>query len=168
MISVKTALGGPTGWLLILLSIAVLTVSFERLRFWFLWWKRRLHVRNQWMETLRLGGAAPSIWMEERDLEMRFAQPFLEASSVIAPLTGLIGTVLGLSRLMSAMGPEMILPPGRHFGGFGDVLLSTAMGLFISLLATVMLHLNNGLRQWQLCRWQRDLNRQSANSAPKP
>jgi biopolymer transport protein ExbB len=102
--------------------------------------------------------------MEERDLEMGFAQPFLEASSVIAPLTGLIGTVLGLSRLLSAMGPEMILPPGSDLGGFGEVLVSTALGLSISLLATLTLHVNNGLRQWQLSRWQRDLNRQSAVS----
>jgi biopolymer transport protein ExbB len=167
-ISVKTALGGPIGWLLILLSIAVLTVAFERLRFWFLWWKRRVQVRNQWMVSLRNGGNGPLIWMEERDLEMRFAQPFLEASTVIAPLMGLIGTVLGLSRLLSAMGPEMILPPAHHLGGFGDVLISTAIGLCISLLATVTLHFNNGLRQWQLSRWQRDLNRQSALTSSEP
>lgn len=120
------------------------------------------------MDSIQHGGNAPFIWMEERDLEMRFAQPFLEASTVIAPLMGLIGTVFGLSRLLSAMGPEMILPPGRHLGGFGDVLVSTAMGLSISLLATVTLHLNNGLRQWQLSRWQRDLNRQPALSPIKP
>ena len=160
--SVKTALAGPVGWLLIILSISVLTVTFERLRFWFLWWKRRTLIRNQWLESLRQGGASSLRWMEERDLEMRFAQPFLEAASVIAPLTGLIGTVFGLSRLLSAMGPELILPPGSHLGGFGEVLLSTALGLCISLLATVTLHLNNGLRQWQLSRWQRDLNRQPA------
>lgn len=160
----KTALGGPIGWLLILLSISVLTITFERLRFWVLWWKRRAHYRNQWLESLRHGGTSPLRWMEERDLEMGFAQPFLEASSVIAPLTGLIGTVLGLSRLLSAMGPEMILPPGSDLGGFGEVLVSTALGLCISLLATLTLHVNNGLRQWQLSRWQRDLNRQSAVS----
>ena len=157
----KTALGGPVGWLLILLSISVLTVTFERLRFWVLWWKRRAHFRNQWLESFRQGGTSPLRWMEERDHEMRFAQSFLEAASVIAPLTGLIGTVLGVSRLLSAMGSEMILPPGGDLGGFGDVLVSTALGLCISLLATATFHLNNGLRQWQLSRWQRDLNRQS-------
>jgi biopolymer transport protein ExbB len=161
---VKTALGGPIGWLLILLSISVLTVTFERLRFWILWWKRRAHHRSQWLESLRLGGNSPLRWMEERDLEMGFAQPFLEASSVIAPLTGLIGTVLGLSRLLSAMGPQMVLPPGSDLGGFGDVLVSTALGLCISLLATVTFHFNSGLRRWQLARWQRDLNRQSTVS----
>jgi biopolymer transport protein ExbB len=62
------------------------------------------------------------------------------------------------------MGPEMILPPGSDLGGFGEVLVSTALGLSISLLATLTLHVNNGLRQWQLSRWQRDLNRQSAVS----
>jgi biopolymer transport protein ExbB len=166
-ISVKTALAGPVGWLLIFLSISVLTVTFERLRFWFLWWKRRSLIRNQWLDCLGRGGATPLCWMEERDLEMRFAQPFLEAVSVIAPLTGLIGTVLGLSHLLSAMGPDLILPPGRHLGGFGEVLVSTALGLCISLLATVMFHLNNGLRQWQRSRWQRDLNCQPAGPAAR-
>jgi biopolymer transport protein ExbB len=156
---VKTALGGPIGWLLILFSVSVLTLTFERLRFWWLWWNHRALHRQQWLEVCRQGGNRPLAWMEERDLEMRFTQPFLEAASVVAPLTGLIGTVLGLSRLLSAMGPSMVLPPGRPFGGFGDVLLSTAMGLSISLVATVMLHLNNGLRQWQLSRWERDLHR---------
>ncbi|MEB3195276.1 MAG: MotA/TolQ/ExbB proton channel family protein [Cyanobacteriota bacterium] len=99
--------------------------------------------------------------MEDRDHEMRFAQPFLEAASVVAPLTGLIGTVVALGRLLSAMGPGMVLPPGSPFAGFGDALLSTALGLSISLVATVMLHLNNGLRQWQLSRWRRELHRRS-------
>ena len=161
----KTALAGPVGWFLIILSIAVLTVTFERLRFWFLWWKRRTLIRSQWLESLSRGGTSPLCWMEERDHEMRFAQPFLEAASVIAPLTGLIGTVFGLSRLLSAMGPELILPPGSHLGGFGEVLVSTAMGLCISLLATVMFHLNNGLRQWQLSIWQRDMKRMPAGPA---
>lgn len=153
------ALGGPTGWLLILLSIAVLTVSFERMRFWVLWWRRRKSQQLQWNEMLRLGGENALAWMAERDLEMGFAQPFLEASSVIAPLLGLIGTVFGLSRLLSAMGPQLILPAGSNFSGFGDVLTSTAMGLVVSLMATVTLHINQGLRQWQRSLWERDLHR---------
>lgn len=161
---VNTALGGPFGWLLILLSISVLTVSFERIRFWITWWRRRRLHQNQWQETIRLGGTSPLAWIEDRDLEMRFAQPFLEAISVIAPLLGLIGTVLGLSRLLTAMGPQLVLPPGSSLRGFGDVLISTAMGLLVSLMATLTLHINNGLRQWQLSIWQRDLHRQPTHT----
>lgn len=159
------AYGGPVGWLLILLSISVLTVTFERLRFWWTWWKRRNMHQQQWKEILRLGGNHPLVWLEDRDLEMRFAEPFLEAAIVIAPLLGLIGTVLGLSRLLAAMGPQLILPSGSNLSGFADVLISTAMGLLISLLATVTLHFNNGLRNWRLSIWRRDLRRQSLGTA---
>ncbi|MFM7237378.1 MAG: MotA/TolQ/ExbB proton channel family protein [Cyanobium sp.] len=159
------AYGGPVGWLLILLSISVLTVTFERLRFWWTWWKRRNMHQQQWKEILRLGGNHPLVWLEDRDLEMRFAEPFLEAAIVIAPLLGLIGTVLGLSRLLAAMGPQLLLPSGSNLSGFADVLISTAMGLLISLLATVTLHFNNGLRNWRLSIWRRDLRRQSLGTA---
>jgi biopolymer transport protein ExbB len=145
--------------MLILLSIGVLTISFERLRFWALWWQRRAFLRRQWDEVMRQGERSAMAWMDDRDLEMRFAQSFLEAAIVIAPLLGLIGTVIGLSRLLSSMGPQLLLPEGGDFHGFGDILLSTAMGLVVSLAATVTWHLNNGLRQWQLALWQRDLHR---------
>ena len=162
----STALGGPIGWLLILLSICVLSVSFERMRFWFLWWKRRAYYRNQWLERLHQGGKHPLSWMEDRDLEMGFGQPFLESMSVIAPLIGLMGTVLGLSQLLSAMGPQMIMPIGAQRGGYGDVLLSTALGLAISLVATITFHFNQGFRQWQLSLWRRDMNRQAIDQIP--
>lgn len=165
VLRVKSALSGPAGWLLILLSIGVLTVSFERLRFWAIWWRRRSSLQHQWREVRRLGDRGAEVWLEERDMEMRFAQPFLEAAIVIAPLLGLIGTVFGLSRLLSAMGPQLLLPAGRDFHGFGDILLSTAMGLVVSLVATVTWHINNGLRQWQLALWQRDRLRHDFPSA---
>ncbi|MEB3335741.1 MAG: MotA/TolQ/ExbB proton channel family protein [Cyanobacteriota bacterium] len=156
---VNSALGGPAGWLLLLLSIAVLTIGFERLRFWLLWWKRRQTLRLQWTDALRLGDGAPSAWMEERDLEMRFGQTFLEGASVIAPLIGLIGTVFGVSRLLSAMGPQLLVPPGGSLNGLGEALLSTGLGLLVSLVATVIWQVNNGLRQWQLSLWRRDRHR---------
>lgn len=144
---------------LILLSISVLTVTFERFRFWFLWWRNRRSHQQQWKQQCFLGGEHPSAWMEERDLEMRFAQPFLEAVVVIAPLVGLIGTVLGLAQLLSALGPQMVLPPESNLRGFGDVLLCTALGLIVALLSTVTLHVNNALRLWQRDLWLRDLRR---------
>lgn len=104
-------------------------------------------------------------WVADRDLEMRFAQPFLEAMSVIAPLAGLLGTVVGFSRFLSSMGPKMNVPATDNLGGVGDVLINTAMGLAISLVATVTLHLNNGFRNWQLDVWARDVRRQLTSTA---
>jgi biopolymer transport protein ExbB len=97
--------------------------------------------------------------MEERDLDMRFAQSFLEAAIVLAPLLGLIGTVVGLTRLLMSMGPNLLLPESGDFHGFGEILFSTAVGLVVSLVATATWHLNNGLRQWQLSFWQQKLRR---------
>ncbi|MEB3319272.1 MAG: MotA/TolQ/ExbB proton channel family protein [Cyanobacteriota bacterium] len=153
-----SALSGAAGWLLILLSIGVLTVGLERLRFWVIWWKRRRTLHQQWQEVLHLGERRARAWINDRDMDMRFAQAFLEASIVIAPLLGLIGTVLGLSRLLSAMGPRLLLPEGGGDQGFGEILLMTAMGLVVSLVATVTWHLSNTFRQWQLALWQRDLH----------
>lgn len=153
------ALNGPAGFLLILLSISVLTLCFERLRFWLLWWRHRASLQRQWDEEFRRGERFVEIWMEERDLDMRFAQSFLEAAIVMAPLLGLIGTVVGLTRLLMSMGPNLLLPESGDFHGFGEILFSTAIGLVVSLVATATWHLNNGLRQWQLSFWQQKLRR---------
>jgi biopolymer transport protein ExbB len=139
--------------------MAVLTVSFERLRFWTLWWRRRGSLQRQWREALDLGERQARTWIDDRDSEMGFAQTFLEAAIVIAPLLGLIGTVFGLSHLLSALGPQGLLPAGQDLPGFGEMLLSTGLGLVVSLLATVTWHINNGLRQWQVGSWRRDLQR---------
>lgn len=159
---VNTALGGPAGWFLVLLSISVLTVTFERIRFWVLWWQRRKSTQHHWSETVRLGGNSPMAWIEDRDLEMRFGEPFLESMTVIAPLVGLIGTVLALRRLLLLLGPQLILPSKGDQMGLGDMLTSTAIGLLVSLLAMVTLRLNMALRQWQLSIWRRDLHQQTS------
>jgi biopolymer transport protein ExbB len=99
------------------------------------------------------------VWIEERDLEMRFAQSFLESVAVIAPLIGLIGTVLGLSQLLTTLGPQLVLSTGADLAGFSDALLSTAYGLIVSLIATVSFHINHALRQRQLSIWQMEIHR---------
>lgn len=153
------ALGGPFGWMLIGLSISVLAVSIERTRFWFLWRRRRTVRQRQWQELLPEGRDAIQAWIDDRDLEMRFAQSFLELATVVAPLLGLIGTVVGLSRILAAMGPDLVVPAGGNFNRFAEALLDTALGLTISLGATITLQLNGVLRRSQLASWQRDLRR---------
>lgn len=141
--------------------MAVLTVSLERLRFWVLWWWRRASLQRQWRDAMDRGDRHAWVWMEDRDREMGFGQPFLEAAAVIAPLLGLIGTVDGLSRLLSTIGPQSLLPEAQGLPGFGDVLSSTARGLSVSVLATATWHLNNGLRRWHRGLWTRDLRHEA-------
>lgn len=159
-VHVNYLLGGPAGWLLILLSMGVFTILFERGRFWYLWWRRRHILQSHWQQVLDMGGSSPLAWIEERDQEMCFAQSFLECIIVVAPLTGLIGTVLGLSRILTSLGPQFVLPPNLPQRAFGDVLLITAIGLVVSLMATLIWQLNNGLRERQLTLWRRDLSQQ--------
>lgn len=149
------ALQGPAGLLLLLLSVAVLTVGLDRGRFWWLWWRRRPTRQRRWQETLATGNGAASRQLEDWTLEMGWGEPVLEAATLLAPLLGLIGTVLGLIELLGRLGPQLLLPAGSPLQAYGQVLISTAMGLIVAFLASAVLLANRGLRQWQLARLER-------------
>jgi len=146
---------GPTGLLLLLLSVAVLTISFDRSRFWFQWWRQRERRRRSWEETLRGGEERAQRQLEDWEQEMGFGEPLLQAAGVIGPLLGLIGTVIGLMQVLASLGPQLVLPPEANLRGYGQVLMSTAVGLIVSLIATATLFTNQGLRQWQLGHLER-------------
>ena len=147
---------GPVALLLLLLSIAVVTVALERGRYWWNWWRTRTSRRQQWERLLaEEGGGAAGRKLEDWDLEMRFGEPLLQAAVVLAPLLGLVGTVLGLMQVLSSLGPQLLLPAGANLAGFGQVLLSTALGLIISLIASTSLVANQWLRRSQCLRLQR-------------
>ena len=153
------ALSGPIGVLLVLVSIAVLTVAFDRCRWWIQWWLRRQSRRQQWRRQLEAGPTQARHQLEDWDREIRFGEPLLRAASLIAPLLGLIGTVIGLMQVLSSLGPQLVLPAGASLQGYGQVLLSTALGLIVSLVATTTLSLNQGLCQWQIGELERQLRR---------
>jgi biopolymer transport protein ExbB len=83
---------------------------------------------------------------------MGFGEPLLEAAALLGPLLGLIGTVLALMRLLSRLGPGLLLPAGEPLAGYGEVLGDTALGLIVGLLASVTLQANRALRLGQLQR----------------
>jgi biopolymer transport protein ExbB len=152
---------GPTGVLLVLLSIAVLTIGFDRCRFWIQWWRNRQSRRLRWEGAMAEGEAAAGLLLEDWERDMRFGDPLLQAAGVLGPLLGLIGTVIGLMRVLSSLGPQLVLPPGASLNGYGQVLLSTAIGLIVGLIATATLFANQGLCDWQLGRLQRLQRRRS-------
>jgi biopolymer transport protein ExbB len=152
---------GPTGLLLLLLSVAVLTVSFDRSRFWIQWWRQRQRRRRSWEETLRSGEESAQRQLEDWEQAMGFGESLLQAAGVIGPLLGLIGTVLGLMQVLAGLGPQLVLPAGANLRGYGQVLMSTAVGLIVSLIATATLFANQGLRQWQLGLLERMKRRSS-------
>ena len=150
---------GPIGLLLLLVSIAVLTVCFDRCRWWLQWFRRRSFRRQQWQRQLEAGPTEARHQLEDWDREIRFGEPLLQAAILIAPLLGLIGTVIGLMQVLSSLGPQLVLPAGASLQGYGEVLISTALGLIVSLVATTTLSLNQGLRHWQIGELERPLRR---------
>ncbi len=154
-----------SGLLLLLLSIAVVTVSLDRARWWVQWWRRRKQRLRQWRRLRGLGG--PSFrQIDDWERAMHFGEPLLQAAAVLAPLLGLIGTVLGLIRVLSALGPDLTLPAGTTLQGYGQVLISTALGLVVSLVASASLFANQGLRGWQIGRLRRAARRHDRRPLP--
>jgi len=151
-----------SGLLLFLLSVAVLTVVIERLRWWLRWWQRRNQRSGSWAQ--RLAGPAvdrPELEqsLEDWDREMRWGEPLLQAAAVLAPLLGLIGTVTALMGVLAQLGPRLELPAGASLASYGQVLLSTAAGLVVSLVATAALLASQALRDWQIEGLRRQLRR---------
>ncbi len=147
-----------TGVPLVALSIAVLTVSLDRGRWWTQWWRSRASRAQRWQRLRRENGAA-SRQRDDWNREMRFGEPFLEAAIVLSPLLGLTGTVLALMRVLASLGPDLTLPPGASLQSYGQVLMSTLVGLVVCLIASATLLTNRGLRSWQLERLERQERR---------
>ena len=156
---------GPIAALLLILSIAVLTVILDRIRWWFLWWQRRHARRRSWAESLSSSASSLPEQIEDWELEMAFGEPLLRASALLAPLLGLAGTVLALMQMLSTLGPDLTLPADTQLQGYGGVLLSTALGLVLCLVASAGLELNQGLRRWQIGRHRRQWRRGLRTSA---
>jgi len=157
-----------SGLLLLLISVAVLTVVIERLRWWVRWWQRRSRRRTNWADQLAAAGADRSgleQTLEDWELEMRWGEPLLQAAAVLAPLLGLIGTVTGLIGVLAQLGPRLELPAGASLASYGQVLLSTAAGLLVSLIATAALLACQALREGQIGALRRQLRR-AGSSAP--
>lgn len=151
-----------SGLLLLLLSVAVLTVVIERLRWWLRWWQRRERRRASWAEQLAAAGADRNGLeriLEDWDLEMRGGESLLQAAAVLAPLLGLIGTVTGLMGVLAQLGPRLELPAGASLASYGQVLLSTAAGLVVSLIATAALLASQALRDGQIGALRHQLRR---------
>lgn len=153
-------LSSLSGVLLLIFSVAVLTVLIERGRWWWLWRKRQGRRLGDWRDRLGRGPAElPGLELSLLDWEreMRWGESLLQAASILAPLIGLFGTVSGLMHVLRLLGPRLELPAGANLGAYGQVLLTTAVGLLVSLVATAGLLASQALRDWQIGRLRRDL-----------
>ncbi len=156
-----------TGLPLVALSIAVLTVAFDRGRWWVTWWRGRSR-RRPLRQRLRHDPRAWARQRQEWERQMRFGEALLAAAVVLAPLLGLTGTVLGLMHVLAGLGRDLTLPPGASLQGYGQVLMSTLVGLVVCLIASATLLANQGLRAWQLERLERGPGVESGELAETP
>jgi hypothetical protein len=143
---------GPVALPLLLLSLAVFTVGFERCGFWWRWWWKD---RRPWAELKRQLEACPSAQargalLSRQQRTMAWGEPLLQATQILAPMLGLVGTTAGLMAVLRSLGSQLLLPPSAPLAGYADVLLPTLLSLQLALLATALLLLNQGLRRWQL------------------
>lgn len=122
---------------LLLLSLAVFTVAFDRAAYWCRCWRR-----HSWRQQP----------LHQVNAEMAWGEPLLQAAVLLSPLLGLIGTTSGLMAVLRQLGPQLLLPPSAPLAGYAEVLLPTLLGLQLTLLALVLLLLNQGLRRWQVRR----------------
>lgn len=143
---------GPVALPLLLLSLAVFTVAFDRAAYWWRWWRRGRRPWRLLHDALR---QAPSREARQQLLdaceeEMAWGEPLLQAAVLLAPLLGLIGTTAGLMAVLQQLGPQLLLPPAAPLAGYGAVLLPTLVGLQLTLVALAAALLNQALRRWQL------------------
>ena len=107
------------------------------------------------LEGLEAYEASKRLDLRLRRLNRRFSrwEPSLDLAMVLAPLLGLLSTVLGLMQLLQVLGPDLVLPrsdglPSRY----GQMLVGTALGLVIAAVALVVQRLNRMQRRAVITR----------------
>jgi biopolymer transport protein ExbB len=107
-----------------------------------------LRLANQEPEIFRLALEASA---DEELNSMRRGHKVLEAVVAIAPLLGLLGTVLGLIQSLTGISPETIKQAAGNnslstvTGGIGEALYSTAIGLIVAVVSLAFYRLFQGM-----------------------
>ena len=134
---------------LMLVSIAVVSIGVERLRFWWQWGRGdRVSPELALPELDQLKPSQASLrqqlLLERLERQLCRWDGILELCMVLGPLLGLLATVIGLMQLLQALGPGLTLPSqgGDLIAGYGQVLIGTVLGLSIAALALLVQRLN--------------------------
>jgi biopolymer transport protein ExbB len=123
---------------------------------------RDLPIVRIFRSAIDLQGATPEEFRLAMESEAFAEMPILrrfdrvfDATIGLAPLFGLLGTIIGLIRSFSAL---KIGSGGAGAGnvasGIGEALVTTATGLIVAILASICAHLFRGLYQHQLAQIQ--------------
>ncbi len=125
----------------------------NRLQQWFRWSRSassRIDELKQSLQGLQPLEAERELNQRLRRLDRQFSrwEPSLDLAMVLGPLLGLLSTVLGLMKLLQKLGPEMLLPRGDSLiVDYGQILVGTALGLLVSVVALIVQRLNRMQRR---------------------
>ena len=138
---------------LLLLSIAVVAAGVNRLQHWFQWSRaadNRVDELKRSLQGLQPLEAEQQLNQRLRRLDRQFSrwEPSLDLAMVLGPLLGLLSTVLGLMKLLQKLGPDLLLPRGESLiGDYGQILVGTALGLVVSVVALLVQRMNRMQRR---------------------
>jgi len=167
--------GGPLMWPLLLCSIVSLTISIERVLFW---WREKRRRDNNRLERIfrqteagdphsalsvshgKTAGAdgldyavrilasgfahrdyglreSMEVAAEDEIERMKRGLDILDTIITMAPLLGILGTVLGIIDSFDLLGNSGIENPKAVTGGIAQALITTAAGLTVALMTLV-------------------------------
>ncbi|MCB0355868.1 MAG: MotA/TolQ/ExbB proton channel family protein [Bdellovibrionales bacterium] len=119
--------GGWVSYPLIL--VAFLLSYFLALRFFHL-----KILENSQLLTLKNNYFTSKLWVFERQMARGFAKNIVKNLVVVAPLLGLLGTVVGMIETFDSLdGQHMYSSSGGIAGGISQAMFTTEMGLLISI-----------------------------------
>ena len=139
---------------LLLLSLGVMAIGLERLRFWWRWQQDGDARLGLLVGELQDQGSDQAV-LHQQLMMARLTQRLsrwdavLDLCMVLGPMLGLLATVLGVMQLLSSLGRDLLMPAGTSpvLGSYAQVLIGTALGLMVALMALVV---------QRLCRMRRD------------
>ena len=167
--------GGPLMWPLLLCSVVSLTISIERILFWWTEKRRRdnnrlekifsqteagdhhrvlhsSHGRTDEIDRLDFSARILISGLANRDYGLRESMEvaaedeiermkrgldILDTIITMAPLLGILGTVLGIIDSFDLLGHSGIEDPKAVTGGIAQALITTAAGLTVALMTLV-------------------------------
>jgi biopolymer transport protein ExbB len=130
--------GGAVMWPLLACSVVVLTIIFERTLFWLGMARRRNRSLRDDLLVIAESGNWEKIQAMESEAQhlikkMSQFMTLLDTMITVAPLLGILGTVIGIISSFKMLGDSGMADPKLVTGGIAQALITTATGLTISI-----------------------------------
>jgi biopolymer transport protein ExbB len=133
--------GGPVMWPLLLLSVIAIAIVIERGLFWRREKRRSVSEALGELESECTNGSfeeassRTSMLLDREQRRMERGMPILDTVITVAPLLGILGTVLGIIDSLELLSVHATPDPLAVSGGVAQALFTTATGLAIAIAA---------------------------------